>query len=207
MKVPAAGDSSFCVPVPATVPPAVAASSANSSMDSRICQLEPDLSSSPMRKTRSVRLAIEMSAFNSYSCSAQGSIAEGIMQRGSEPGRHDSALAGQLLHRRFRLRQRHAVNPAIELDGQSLLSPMRQTSDVFEARKLAQRRPQPSRPRLFNLLARTEFKADDRESPHNNEQNDQVGKQVFNEENGHARHRHADGDQRIPEVEGLAPRG
>src|ERR1019366_1937063 len=31
--------------------------------------------------------------------------------------------------------------------------PMRQTSDVFEARKLAQRRPQPSRPRLFNLLA------------------------------------------------------
>ena len=35
-------------------------------MDSRICQLGPDLSSSPMRKTRSVLLAIEMSAFKSY---------------------------------------------------------------------------------------------------------------------------------------------
>jgi hypothetical protein len=65
MKVPATGDSNFCVPVPMTMPPAVVVNSANSSMDSRTCQLEPDLSSSPIRNTRSVFLAIEMSAFNS----------------------------------------------------------------------------------------------------------------------------------------------
>ena len=65
MKVPATGFSSFCVPVPATTPPAVAANSASSSMDSRISQLEPDLSSKPIRKTLSVFLAVEMSAFNS----------------------------------------------------------------------------------------------------------------------------------------------
>ena len=84
MKVPASGFSSFCVPVPITSPPAVAANSANSSMDSRICQLEPDLSSRPMRNTRSVFLAREMSAFNSYDRRAQRNISHCILQRGSE---------------------------------------------------------------------------------------------------------------------------
>ena len=64
MKVPATGVSSFWVPSPTTAPPAVAANSANSSRDSRVSQLEPDLSSKPMRKTRSVLLLSEMSAFN-----------------------------------------------------------------------------------------------------------------------------------------------
>ena len=58
------GGLDFLGALPMTAPPAVAANSANSSRDSRICQAGPDLSSKPMRKTRSVRLVSEMSAFN-----------------------------------------------------------------------------------------------------------------------------------------------
>ena len=54
MKVATCGRSSFCVPSPMMVAPAVVASSASSSIDSFTSKVFPCLSSAPTRKTRSV---------------------------------------------------------------------------------------------------------------------------------------------------------
>ena len=55
----------FLRAVPTTSPPAVVASSASSSRESRVSGALRDLSSTPTRKTRSVRLVeVEINAFN-----------------------------------------------------------------------------------------------------------------------------------------------
>src|SRR5262245_34048390 len=66
MKVAAHGAANFCNPSPTTTPPAVVASSESSSNESPESPFLAPLSSTPIRKTRSVlRVRVSIKAFNS----------------------------------------------------------------------------------------------------------------------------------------------
>ena len=80
MKVLAQGAAIFCNPSPTTSPPAVVANSESSSNESCVPQPFRDLSSTPTRKTRSVRrFLVSISAFNYLA--ANGSLSFKLLHR------------------------------------------------------------------------------------------------------------------------------